>query len=132
MGSPENKRLSNTEPETSGPTIRSKHIDRRSARVGMPALLLLCLLGTSAWSQNTPSVDGYDRLNPEGLMQIDRISEALHQAGIDHQLLQDARVGIVLGTTVGCTFHDEDYYSAWRDGLVAGWLGIKCQEAVRE
>ncbi|MEN8143247.1 MAG: beta-ketoacyl synthase N-terminal-like domain-containing protein, partial [Thermodesulfobacteriota bacterium] len=26
-------------------------------------------------------------------------------------------VGIAMGTTVGCTFHNEEYYSAWRAGL---------------
>jgi 3-oxoacyl-(acyl-carrier-protein) synthase len=51
------------------------------------------------------------------LLSCSAVAEALHRAGIDHQRLQNARVGIVLGTTVGCTFHDEEYYAAWRDGL---------------
>ncbi len=30
------------------------------------------------------------------------------------------RVGVVMGTTVGCTFNDEDYYRAFRTGALAG------------
>ena len=51
------------------------------------------------------------------LLSCSAAAEALQQAGVDQQRLQTARVGIVLGTTVGCTFHDEEYYAAWRDGL---------------
>ncbi len=57
----------------------------------MSALLLLCLLSACVWGQNTPSVEGYDRLNPEGLLQIDRITEALHQAG---------RISIIVGLSL--------------------------------
>jgi 3-oxoacyl-[acyl-carrier-protein] synthase-1/3-oxoacyl-[acyl-carrier-protein] synthase II len=43
-------------------------------------------------------------------------AEALKQAGISPEMLTRKRVGIALGTTVGCTFHNEEYYQAWRDG----------------
>lgn len=43
--------------------------------------------------------------------------ESLLQAGITPESLASVRVGIAMGTTVGCTFHNEDYYSAWRAGL---------------
>jgi len=43
--------------------------------------------------------------------------ESLLQAGITPDLLTSVRVGIAMGTTVGCTFHNEEYYSAWRAGL---------------
>jgi 3-oxoacyl-[acyl-carrier-protein] synthase-1/3-oxoacyl-[acyl-carrier-protein] synthase II len=44
-------------------------------------------------------------------------AEALAQAGIGAGDLRHRKLGIALGTTVGCTFHNEDYYIAWRDGL---------------
>ncbi len=43
-------------------------------------------------------------------------AEALDRAGISAGDLRNLRVGIALGTTVGCTFHNEEYYIAWRDG----------------
>lgn len=51
------------------------------------------------------------------LLALTATAEALHQAGIGPGDLRNLRVGIALGTTVGCTFHNEDYYVAWRDGL---------------
>ncbi len=42
--------------------------------------------------------------------------QALDDAGIEAGELRRARLGIAIGTTVGCTFHDEDYFVAWRDG----------------
>ncbi len=42
--------------------------------------------------------------------------QGLEQAGIAPDGLRGKKVGMVLGTTVGCTFHDEDYFVAWRSG----------------
>lgn len=42
--------------------------------------------------------------------------EALVHANLSLFELRTKRVGIALGTTVGCTFHNEDYYIDWRDG----------------
>lgn len=44
------------------------------------------------------------------------IFEGLERAELSLAELQKKRVGIALGTTVGCTFHNEDYYTRWRDG----------------
>ena len=44
------------------------------------------------------------------------VSEALVQAGIDIGSLRGRRVGVAVGTTVGCTFHKEEYFTAWRRG----------------
>ncbi len=41
---------------------------------------------------------------------------ALCDAGLDVWSLRDVRVGIAVGTTVGCTFNDEKYYDSWRRG----------------
>lgn len=50
------------------------------------------------------------------LLTLIAVAEGLHQAGLSLEQLQDKRVGVVLGTTVGCTFHNEEYYVKWRDG----------------
>jgi 3-oxoacyl-[acyl-carrier-protein] synthase II len=42
--------------------------------------------------------------------------QALRQAGIDRSILSGRRVGVCLGTTVGCTLNDEQYYRAFRAG----------------
>jgi len=60
------------------------------------ALMILLMLVTGAWSQNFQSEDGYNRLNPEGLKQIDQINEALHQAGKISMI-----VGLILLAIVG-------------------------------
>lgn len=51
--------------------------------------------------------------------------ESLLQAGITPELLGSVRVGIAMGTTVGCTFHNEEYYSAWRAGLAPDLAPVK-------
>jgi 3-oxoacyl-[acyl-carrier-protein] synthase-1/3-oxoacyl-[acyl-carrier-protein] synthase II len=42
--------------------------------------------------------------------------EALAMAGIEPASLPAKRVGIVLGTTVRCHFHDDEYFLAWKKG----------------
>jgi len=44
------------------------------------------------------------------------LAEALEMAELDRRALASRRVGVVMGTTVGCTFNDEAYYLAWRGG----------------
>ncbi len=44
------------------------------------------------------------------------ITEALANAKIDGDHLSSLRVGVALGTTVGCTFHNEPYYIKWKKG----------------
>ncbi|MDF1578955.1 MAG: beta-ketoacyl-[acyl-carrier-protein] synthase family protein [Desulfobulbales bacterium] len=51
------------------------------------------------------------------LLACSAAAEALEQAGVSVDYLRSVRVGIVMGTTVGCTFHNEEYYAAWRNGL---------------
>lgn len=51
------------------------------------------------------------------LLALSAAAEALKQAGLTIAELRGKRVGIALGTTVGCTFHNEEYYSAWRQNL---------------
>ncbi len=42
--------------------------------------------------------------------------EALDQAGLDRDMLQHRRVGVCLGTTVGCTLNNERFYREFREG----------------
>lgn len=44
------------------------------------------------------------------------IHEALTEAGLTLEQLRILRVGISLGTTVGCSFNNETYYADWRAG----------------
>ena len=56
------------------------------------------------------------QFNRTVLLAIEATAEALHDAGLFASDLRNKRVGIILGTTVGCTFHDEQYYIQWRRG----------------
>ena len=42
---------------------------------------------------------------------------ALDDAGHDICRLREIRLGIAIGTTVGCTFNDESYYDTWRKDI---------------
>lgn len=44
------------------------------------------------------------------------IEEGLRHAGLFLDSFAGKRVGIVMGTTVGCTFHNEEYYRVWSQG----------------
>ncbi len=50
------------------------------------------------------------------LLALSAINESLGQAGISAEDLRRKRVGVALGTTVGCTFHNEPYYIDWKEG----------------
>ncbi len=47
---------------------------------------------------------------------LQAIHEALTEAGLTLEILRTLRVGISLGTTVGCSFNNETYYADWRKG----------------
>ena len=53
-------------------------------------------------------------LNPTTLFCLSAISEALTMAGLNNTDLAKKRVAIVLGTTVRCHFHNNDYYANWK------------------
>jgi 3-oxoacyl-[acyl-carrier-protein] synthase-1/3-oxoacyl-[acyl-carrier-protein] synthase II len=44
------------------------------------------------------------------------LGPALNMAALSPSDLHRCRVGVALGTTVGCTFNDEQFYLDWRDG----------------
>lgn len=50
------------------------------------------------------------------LLLLNAFAEALDNAELDISALRSCKVGIVLGTTAGCTFNDEQYYLDWKNG----------------
>ena len=59
---------------------------------------------------------GYDRSNRTIRLALAAIDEALARCTIGVDEMAPLRVGVALGTTVGCTFHNEDYYIDWKEG----------------
>ncbi len=47
---------------------------------------------------------------------LQAVLEALAHAALPTAELAEKRVGIAMGTTVGCSFHNEEYYRRWRQG----------------
>ncbi|MGM0682531.1 MAG: beta-ketoacyl-[acyl-carrier-protein] synthase family protein [Thermodesulfobacteriota bacterium] len=58
-----------------------------------------------------------EQINRTILLIINAAVQALIQAGLAPDNLKGKRVGMIFGTTVGCNFNDENYYSAWLRGL---------------
>lgn len=48
------------------------------------------------------------------LLALTAVMEALEHAGLDNTSLQEKRVGVVIGTTVGCTLNNEPFYREYR------------------
>lgn len=66
-----------------------------------------------AWSlANIPPVTDASRTS---LLALTAAMEALEQACLDHTSLQEKRVGVAIGTTVGCTLNNEPFYRAYRN-----------------
>jgi 3-oxoacyl-(acyl-carrier-protein) synthase len=55
-------------------------------------------------------------LNRTTVLAVTAIAEALRHAAIRPEDLQRQKVGIALGTTVGCSFLNEEYYRNWKEG----------------
>ena len=55
-------------------------------------------------------------LNPTTLFCLSAIADALNMAQLSHNDLQQKRVAIILGTTVRCHFHNNEYYRNWKYG----------------
>lgn len=51
--------------------------------------------------------------------------EALQRAGVDRELLRGRRVGVCLGTTVGCTLNNESFYRAYRNNELPELTPVK-------
>jgi len=48
---------------------------------------------------------------------ISAVAEAIEMSGLSVSDLRKKRVGIAIGTTVGCAFNNEDYYKSFMQGL---------------
>lgn len=49
------------------------------------------------------------------LLALAAVKEAMKQACLDRSVIKGKRVGVVLGTTVGCTLNNEPFYRAYRE-----------------
>lgn len=49
------------------------------------------------------------------LLALTAVKEALEHACLDAKSLQEKRVGVVIGTTVGCTLNNEPFYRVYKD-----------------
>lgn len=56
-----------------------------------------------------------DMLSRTTLLCLEAVLSAVENAGLTLEDLANYRVGIAIGTTVGCTFNDENFYYKWRD-----------------
>lgn len=61
-----------------------------------------------------PSVANASRTS---LLALAAVKEALDHACIDNTILMKKRVGVVIGTTVGCTLNNEPFYREYRDRM---------------
>jgi 3-oxoacyl-(acyl-carrier-protein) synthase len=52
------------------------------------------------------------------------LTEALEQAGLSTADLRGRRIGVCIGTTVGCTLNDEQFYRDFREGKKPGLRAI--------
>jgi 3-oxoacyl-(acyl-carrier-protein) synthase len=78
-----------------------------------------------------------DTLNRTTALAVTAITEALRQAALRPEDLQKKKVGVALGTTVGCTFLNEEYYRNWKerraqdDGPIFDYLSANLAEQVQ-
>lgn len=73
--------------------------------------------GPLHFSSSSLDID-FQKYNRTILLSLHATLEALALAGLAPTALAPMRVGIALGTTVRCHFHDDDYYLAWKEGRV--------------
>ena len=87
---------------------------------GRPAPLFLVqkqgLAGDIAvFLQQSSNMAWIEKLNRTILLTLTVVIETLKTADLPLEYLQGKRIGVALGTTVGCTFNNEDYYIDWKD-----------------
>ena len=66
-----------------------------------------------AWS--LPADPSANNASRTSLLALAAAMEALEHAHLDNMILKKKRVGVVIGTTVGCTLNNEPFYRAYRD-----------------
>jgi 3-oxoacyl-[acyl-carrier-protein] synthase-1/3-oxoacyl-[acyl-carrier-protein] synthase II len=69
-----------------------------------------------AWADGPAARDLLAGASRTSLMAWRATLEALRDAGIGPSRARALRVGVAMGTTVGCTLNDEAFYRAWRRG----------------
>src|SRR4030067_996385 len=97
----------------SAPASFSTEIDKISPVFEVPWTLAGVLYTTDASKtsmqsrQSTPS--------RTSLLALTAVIEGLEHACLDKTRLQEKRVGVVIGTTVGCTLNNEPFYRAYKE-----------------
>jgi len=90
------------------------------------------LLGATSTAASLPH-----GLNRTALLALEAVAEAVADAGLCEESFREARVGVIIGTTVGCTFNNEEYYASWRGGAapdltpVRNYLGSNLGALIR-
>jgi 3-oxoacyl-(acyl-carrier-protein) synthase len=78
-----------------------------------------------------------DRLNRTTTLAVTAIIEAVQQAALTPEHLRSMKVGVALGTTVGYTFLNEEYFKNWKagrtqdDGPIFDYLSTNLAEQVQ-
>ena len=75
-----------------------------------------CFIVDDRWLEATAGMYPAAAGNRTVILALSALAEALGRAGLEAAALRGKRVGIAMGTTVGCTFHNEEYYRLWRKG----------------
>ncbi len=65
-------------------------------------------------------------LNPTTLFCLSAIFDALNMAGLQVKKLHQKRVAIIIGTTVRCHFHNNEYYRKWKQGIEQSQEPMAC------
>lgn len=89
------------------PATFSTGIDRNSPVFEVPWNLAGVHSVTDVYMPSIPS--------RTSLLALTAAMEALEHAGLDKTSLRAKRVGVVIGTTVGCTLNNEPFYRDYRD-----------------
>jgi len=71
---------------------------------------------TTAGATLLSQLDPPSALPRTSCLLLSALAEALEMAELSLDDIRRLRVGIAIGTTVGCTFNDEDYYQSFRQG----------------
>lgn len=91
----------------------------------------------AAFLQQSSSLPQIKKLNRTILLTLTGVIETLKTADFPLEYLQTKRIGVALGTTVGCTFNNEDYYIDWKNdddpdsAVVDRYLQANLAEAIQ-
>ncbi len=83
----------------------------------LPSRLQVNLDKTYPVFEVASDLDGIcDNANRTTLLALVAAEEAIKQAGLTHDLIRSKRIGVCMGTTVGCTLSNEPFYREFKAG----------------